>query len=56
MNIITHNDLVFRRGLQKVLNLEKIPTVAKSKKLVKWKRFQTIGTLYCFHIAHLRIW
>ena len=55
LDIITHNDLVFRRGLQKVLQLEKVLTVAQSKRLTKkaWPRFQTIGTMYCFHIAHL---
>ena len=54
LDIITHNDVVFRRGLSKVYKLDKVPTVAQSKRLTKsWIRFQTVGTLCCFHVAHL---
>ena len=55
MDITTHDDLVFRRGVQKLFRLEKTPTVSRSKKLIKWSRFQTIGSSYCFHIAHLPV-
>lgn len=46
-DIFSYGDLGLRKGLQKVYNLKKVPTIKQMKKIVEaWKPYRTHGSRY----------
>ena len=54
MDIAQDEDIVFRRGLAKIYNLDKKLSVKDSIKITqKWGKYSSVGSRFCFQAAYL---
>ncbi len=51
LDVIAPNDLGVRKGIQKMYNLEELPTPGKVKKIAeKWHPLETVGTYLAWRV------